>query len=153
MHPLETRIPPPLVALATAVLQWFAARLAEPWPLEAGWRIGVAIALALAGLAFSTSGLLAFRRARTTVDPMHPASASRLVTGGIYRWTRNPMYVGLLLVLLAWATFLANLPAFAPVVLYVAYVHRFQIVPEERVLAQLFGEAYETYRRRVRRWL
>ena len=79
--------------------------------------------------------------------------ASSLVIRGVYRYTRNPMYVGLLLTLLAWAVFLANPLAALWVVVYVLYITRFQIIPEERVLASLFAAEYEAYKGRVRRWV
>ena len=141
MTALEHRIPPPVVALATAALMWALARLdLAPVP-RSGLTTVLALVLAAAGLASSISGMWAFTRARTTMDPMHVEAASALVTGGIYRFTRNPMYLGLLLVLLAWAVYLGNLLAFVLLPAFVAYITRFQIVPEERALAERFGEA------------
>ena len=101
----------------------------------------------------SIAGMVAFRRAKTTVNPVKASLASSLVIRGVYRYTRNPMYVGLLLTLLAWAVFLANPLAVLWVVVYVLYITRFQIIPEERVLASLFGAEYEAYKGRVRRWI
>lgn len=121
--------------------------------LADGVRLAGAAVLGLVGLAFDLAGLLAFRSHRTTVNPLSPHKASALVTGGVYRITRNPMYVGMAFLLLAWAVHLsALLPLLGPV-LFVLYITRFQIQPEERVLQQLFGEAYTDYRRAVRRWL
>ena len=99
------------------------------------------------------AGAVAFRKYRTTVNPMHPESTTALVTTGIYSFTRNPMYVGLLLVLAAWAAWLSNLLALVILPVFVAYVSRFQIVPEERALAARFGEQFALYCRRVRRWV
>ena len=116
-------------------------------------RLLSAIVLACIGLSISIAGMLAFRRAKTTVNPVKASLASSLVVQGVYRYTRNPMYVGLLLTLLAWAVFLANPLAVLWVVVYVLYITRFQIIPEERVLASLFGAEYEAYKGRVRRWV
>lgn len=113
---------------------------------------GVAI-LVLAGVAFDLLGLVAFRASRTTINPLKPERTSTLVTAGVYRITRNPMYVGMGLLLFAWAIFLAALPPFAGPVVFVLYITRFQIRPEERVLNEIFGEEYSTYAARVRRWL
>jgi protein-S-isoprenylcysteine O-methyltransferase Ste14 len=111
-----------------------------------------ALILACIGQSISIAGILAFRRAKTTVNPVQASSASSLVIRGVYRYTRNPTYVGLLLPPLAWAVFLANPLAVLWVVVFVLYISRFQIIPEERVLASLFGAEYEAYKARVRRW-
>ena len=113
----------------------------------------ICLAIALAGGATALAGDLAFKRARTTVNPFRPQNTSSLVTSGIYRFTRNPMYLGLLAIVLGWGTFLCSAFAFLGPVAFVAYITRFQIVPEERVLLAKFGSAYSTYLARVRRWL
>ena len=113
----------------------------------------LAVTLAIAGVTFDLLGLWAFRRARTTINPMKPGKASALVTGGVYQVTRNPMYVGLALLLAAWAVHLSRLwPLIGPA-LFVLYMNRFQIGPEERVMRGKFGDAYAAYAARVRRWL
>jgi protein-S-isoprenylcysteine O-methyltransferase Ste14 len=111
------------------------------------------VALVLLAAAFDLSGLLAFRRARTTINPMKPGASSAMVSGGVYRITRNPMYVGLVLLLCGWSVYLGSPWAWLAPLAFAAYVTRFQIVPEERVLARLFGAEYAAYRARVRRWL
>jgi protein-S-isoprenylcysteine O-methyltransferase Ste14 len=98
-------------------------------------------------------GAASFRRARTTVNPLKPESASSLVASGVYRVSRNPMYVGLCLVLLGWAVMLSNVLAYAIVPVFVLYMNRFQIGPEEAALERVFGADYVAYRARVRRWL
>lgn len=115
--------------------------------------MSVALLVAV-GLSFDLSGLLAFRASRTTINPLRPERASSLVTGGVYQITRNPMYVGMLFLLLALGLYLAHWPALllGPLA-YVLYLNRFQIAPEERVLLGLFGEEYRAYTGRVRRWL
>lgn len=151
MHKLETRIPPPLVMLLCAASGYLLAR-AWPWPilLVPAW---VVVALMLAGLALNLLPKLAFRRARTTVNPLRPAAATSLVTGGIYRHTRNPMYLGQALVLLGGMLWLGSAAALLVVPLFVGWITRFQILPEERVLSARFGADYAAFRRAVRRWL
>jgi protein-S-isoprenylcysteine O-methyltransferase Ste14 len=153
MLKLEHRIPPPLVGLALAAGMWATADLPPALPLADWLRQAIVALLVVAGLAFDLSGFVAFRRQRTTVNPLSPEKASALVTGGVYRITRNPMYVGMTLLLTAWAVQLSGLWPFAGPALFVLYMDRFQIVPEERVLHALFGEAYSAYAARVRRWL
>jgi len=109
--------------------------------------------LVIAGLGFDLLGLLAFFGSRTTINPMRPDQASALVTGGIYRLTRNPMYVGMTCLLSAWAVQLAALPAWLGPLAFVLYITRFQILPEERALAARFGAEFTDYASRVRRWL
>lgn len=150
---LEHKLPPPAVALLLGAAMWWLAphSLALEWPQAL--RAGLALLLVVVGGGFDMAGLWAFRRQRTTVNPLRPANASALVTGGVYRITRNPMYVGMALFLLAWAVWLGALGAFLGPVVFVAYITRFQIQPEERVLTALFGQAFTDYTRRVRRWL
>lgn len=153
MRALELRIPPPVVALLVALAMWAASRRSVDPVLTELVRVPLAIALAVIGAAFDLSGLVAFRRAKTTANPMRPQSTSSLVGSGVYRLTRNPMYVGLAFMLCGWAVFLWSWWALPGPFAFAAYVDRFQIVPEERALSALFGADYMAYRNRVRRWL
>jgi protein-S-isoprenylcysteine O-methyltransferase Ste14 len=117
------------------------------------YRVAAAIAIAVVGGTFSIAGVVSFRRARTTVNPMKPESASSLVSSGIYRITRNPMYVGLLFVLIAWVVFLASPWALCGPLAFILYIGRFQIAPEEKALSRIFGAEYTAYKAKVRRWL
>jgi protein-S-isoprenylcysteine O-methyltransferase Ste14 len=107
----------------------------------------------LAGGVFGVAGIVEFRRARTTVNPLEPAAASALVRSGIYKLTRNPMYLGLALLLLGWGIFLSNPASLAVLFGFVAYMNRFQIIPEERALETLFGKDFAAYRDSVSRWI
>jgi len=131
-----------------------AATLAGPGlRFDFGGSVILAAALALLGLAVAAAGVAAFRRHQTTVNPFQPATASTLVERGIYRRTRNPMYVGVTLALLGYAAFLSHPLALLLVALFPAYIQVFQIAPEERALDRIFGEAYARYKERVPRWL
>ena len=153
MSVLELKVPPPIVALVLALLMWLTPAIAGLVQLSYATRLVCAVVLVCVGQGISIAGIVAFRRAKTTVNPIKASAASSLVIHGVYRYTRNPMYVGLLLTLLAWAVFLANPFVVLWVVVFVLYITRFQIVPEERVLASLFGAEYEAYKRNVRRWV
>jgi protein-S-isoprenylcysteine O-methyltransferase Ste14 len=118
-----------------------------PFQSVVAWVIGLSGALACA------LGVIEFRRAKTTVDPTKPDSASSLVRTGLYRRTRNPMYVGFLLILTGWAVTLANLTSFLILPAFVVYVNRFQIKPEERALASIFGDDFKAYCAEARRWI
>ena len=157
MRFLELKVPPPVVGLLMAALMWWLSNQAvlPNATLETPrvMRIASALVIALIGGAFDLAGLMAFRRSKTTVNPLKPEKTAVLVADGIYRVTRNPMYVGMLLLLVAWAVFLASPWALAGPLLFFAWIDRFQIAPEERVLERKFGTAFDAYRRRVRRWL
>ncbi|MDW8260874.1 MAG: isoprenylcysteine carboxylmethyltransferase family protein [Gammaproteobacteria bacterium] len=150
---MELKIPPPLVALALGVAMWFVAQLPPQPSLGLRWRVALAALPALAGFALAVAGVRAFRRAGTTVHPMKPQETTALVTSGVFRYTRNPMYLGVLLLLLAWSIALLSPWALVGPVGFLAYITRFQIVPEERELARKFGGDYDRYRAWVRRWL
>ncbi len=149
---LALKIPPLVLVLACAVLMWLLPAWANA-PHLGAWHPVLSALVALLGAGTCLAGVLAFRQARTTVDPMHPSAASALVVKGIYHRTRNPMYLGFLLVLLAWALFLAKLSAWLVLPLFVLYLNRFQIAPEERALRERFGPAFDAYIAQVRRWL
>lgn len=152
MHWLEHKIPPPLVGLLLAAAAW--------WLSPDGWwgdasllRQTLAGALALAGLALDLTSVAAFVRERTTVNPLRPTRTTALVIAGAYRFTRNPMYLGMALLLAGWAVLLGSWVSVAAPVVFVAFITRFQIVPEERAMAARFGQDYRAYCQRVRRWL
>jgi protein-S-isoprenylcysteine O-methyltransferase Ste14 len=153
MQALELKIPPPVVTALAAAAMWGIAVLAPLVDVSAALRVPAAIVLALMGAAFDLSGVVAFRRSQTTVNPMKPEKAAALVCSGVYRLTRNPMYVGLVFVLVAWAVYLSCAWALLGPVAFVLYINRFQIQPEERALSALFGSRYEDYKSGVRRWL
>ncbi len=153
MGALENRIPSPLVATLIGILMGVSARYLPGFELTLGWRLAAGLPVLLLGLGVCLAGVLSFHRARTTVNPLRPERASALVDGGIYQYTRNPMYLGFATVLVAWSLALASPLAMLGVAAFVLYMNRFQISPEERALATLFGEEFIAYRSRVRRWL
>jgi len=153
MSALELKIPPPVVALLTALAMWGLARYDSAPVAWIFLRIPVASLLLLTGLLFDAAGFLTFRRVRTTINPMRPKSTSTLVQSGVYKLTRNPMYLGLACILCGWAVYLWSPWALCGPLAFVAYITRFQIIPEERVLTVLFGEVYSAYRAKVGRWL
>jgi protein-S-isoprenylcysteine O-methyltransferase Ste14 len=153
MTSLELIIAPPVVVLLAVIAMWGLSLVTSPLPIPAVVRLWAAVAFALAGIGFSIAGVASFKRAKTTVNPTKPQLTSSLVTSGVYSVTRNPMYVGLLLVLIAFAIFLSSAWAFLGPAAYFLYIARFQIAPEERALATLFGAEYAGYLTRVRRWL
>ncbi len=153
MQALEHRIPPPVVVALTAGAMWLLSRAFAPLPIEVAIRLPIAVALAVLGLLVAASGAIAFRRAKTTVNPLKPEAASSLVIVGVYRVTRNPMYVGFASVLVGWAVYLGVPAALLGPIVFVLFITRFQIIPEERSLLSKFGPAFSEYQSKVRRWL
>jgi protein-S-isoprenylcysteine O-methyltransferase Ste14 len=153
MDALELKLPPPRVALLAGFLMWLASPLIATVEVPFGARVGVALAVACTGAVFGVAAMVSFWRAKTTMNPVKPGAASLLVTHGVFRFTRNPMYLSLLLYLLAWAVYLSSWAALPFLPLFVLYMNRFQIAPEERALSSLFGPEYAAYKARVRRWL
>ena len=150
---LELKIPPPALALIVAALMWLASQLMEPPRMSFAIRVTAALALLVVGQSISVGGMLSFRKANTTMNPFKPGATSALVSDGVYRFTRNPMYVGLLITLLGWAAFLSQPVALVFLPLFVLYITQFQIKPEERVLSSMFGGEYAKYKAKVWRWL
>jgi protein-S-isoprenylcysteine O-methyltransferase Ste14 len=153
MTPLEFKVPPVALTLLFALIMWLTSTYEAPLPFPLPWRRAIAFSVCCAGLVIGLGGVVAFRRAKTTVNPITPEATRTMVTSGLYRFSRNPMYLGLLLVLIGWAIFLSNLLAFALLPLFVLYMNRFQIIPEERVLSGKFAHQFMAYKKTVRRWI
>ena len=149
---MELRLPAPLVGLAGFWLAWLLSGVAPSARIPDWWQ-HVAGPIALTGALISAAGFLSFWRARTTINPLRPERSTRLVTGGIYRISRNPMYLGLAIVLLGWAWYLQHALAALGVPAFVAWMNRSQIPREEHALERLFGAEFANYKTRVRRWL
>ena len=165
MQWLELKIPPIIQILFTACLMY----LADMYFLVAfmyltdvsifsfefaiSLRMEVVGILVVFGATVALAGVINFRIHHTTMDPRFPDQTSNLVTGGVYRFTRNPMYFGFLFILLGWSVWLSNYIAVIMVVPYVFYITRFQIIPEERFIEEQFGDEYQEYKSRVRRWI
>ncbi|MBT8149489.1 MAG: isoprenylcysteine carboxylmethyltransferase family protein [Pseudomonadales bacterium] len=149
---LDNRIPPPLVGLCCALGMYVTAAASEHTELAFTPNYWLALPLLMIALACMFLSIREFARHRTTVNPLNPGSASKLVSSGIFAYSRNPMYLALLLILaslgLAWGSWLGVLW----LLLCMLYLHCFQIYPEERAMLELFGESYADYCRRVRRW-
>jgi protein-S-isoprenylcysteine O-methyltransferase Ste14 len=152
MWSLALKVPPLLLVAVFALAMWLQASLTPA--LSVSWPGQTALAALFAILAciIVCTAILAFRRAQTTLDPTSPNSSSRVVSQGIYGYTRNPIYLGLAVLLLAWAVLLGNLLALLWLPLFVAYMKRYQIIPEERALQANFTTEYSAYMARVRRW-
>lgn len=150
---LRLRVPPLGVLVSVGLIAWACARACPALSVELPVRAWMAAAFLSLGVTCSLLGVASFRRARTTVNPLTPDATTALVVSGIYGVTRNPMYLGFLLLLLAEIVWLANPVAPLLVPAFIVYLNRFQIGPEEIALQSRFGAEFQSYARRVRRWI
>lgn len=150
---LKLKIPPPIYMFLFVGVMWVvgnqieSARIThEPWNK-------LSFVILILSFMPASGAFRLFSRYQTTPDPRHPEKASKLVTSGIYRFTRNPMYLGLFLILVAWAVFLGNLLVMFFPFLFIWVLTELQIKPEEAALQKKFGQEYVYYKQSVRRWL
>lgn len=150
---LKTKVPPPVYMLIMACMMWLLDKflplykwLNSPWNKLGLIIIGIAVLLDICSL-------LLFFRAKTTPNPMKPSSTSHLVTSGLYRYSRNPMYLGLLVMLIGWGLYLGSLSPLSMLPLFIWLLTKQQIEPEEIILMDKFGLEYKYYQQRVRRWI
>jgi len=153
MDKLKNRIPPPIIMLISAAAMWGLSQDSINIEISYSIKILILFTLALMGVFFCIAGVVSFKLAKTTTNPLKPEAASSLVVSGIYKYTRNPMYLGFALFLLAWSVYLASILSIVGVVAFICYMNQFQIKPEEAALNKVFGYEFERYRSKVRRWL
>jgi protein-S-isoprenylcysteine O-methyltransferase Ste14 len=149
----ELKIPPVAVFIVFALIMWAASAILSATSFALTGASAIACLFALVGAGIAVAGVYAFRRHDTTVNPMKPETTAFVVTAGIYRFTRNPMYLGLAFMLFGWAMYLSNLVALLLVPVFAAYTTQFQIKPEERALLEKFGRSFADYMLEVRRWV
>ena len=147
------KIPPIVQTFLATALAWGLARVAPIWHVESQALVIAAWVSVIVGMAFLCSALLHFRSQGTTIDPLNPEKAQSLVVSGVYKVTRNPMYVGLVWLLAAWCFYLGYVGAFLALPIFIFAMTQMQIKAEEHALQEKFGTEYANYMRRVRRWL
>ena len=144
---------PMLVALLFMGAMYGVGEYLDPYRYSFGSQALVSALIFVSGVIMVALGGRSFRRAKTTVNPLTPHKSTQLVTTSVYRLSRNPMYVGFVLWLVACAVFVGSWVNLGLIALYIVLTDRLHIVPEERALGELFGQKYEIYKQRVRRWL
>ncbi|MFN0114830.1 MAG: methyltransferase family protein [Paracoccaceae bacterium] len=152
MKALETRVPPPAVALAVALAMYALARYGAALPPTDYFR-AVGVVLAAIGLLLIVTAFRAFSAKRTTINPLDVSAASSLVVSGPFRLTRNPMYLGMAAILVGLAFWLGGAAVWLGPAAFVGWITRLQIIPEERAMRAKFGAAYNDFCRRTRRWI
>jgi len=151
LQALDLKLPPPVIAFVCGGLMW---GVAEAVPLLAivAMPDNIAMVFAGVGVMIALVAVISFMLSRTTINPHRPDQTSHLVTSGLYRFSRNPMYLAVFLMLVSWGFWLQNIAAILLLPLFPLYITEFQIKPEEKHLEQLFGKRYREYCSRVRRW-
>ena len=148
---LNTKIPPPIVAILFAVMIfYFSDSFAY---VDLPFKIYISLFFVLLGFFITFSSARNFKKKETTVNPIKPEEASQLVTDGFFKITRNPMYLGMLLFLLGLSIYNGLIVGLVILPLFVGYITFFQIIPEERAMIKIFGEDYKAYMKKVRRWI
>jgi len=151
---MNLKIPPLLLAAVIAALMYLLAKILPGVRFHFPFKLTLVAIFITTGVTIAVAGVTTFRRKGTTVNPTKPSDASSLVVQGIYRVSRNPMYLGVLLLLIAWGIYLEHLiVVFVLPAAFVIYMNKFQIEPEEQALQKLFGDDFASYKKKVRRWI
>ncbi len=153
MNSLKLKIPPIFLVLIIGLMMNLFNFSFLYLNLQLTYKNHLSLLIFSIGCNFIFAGGYYFKKAKTTVNPMQPNQTSSLVEQGVYQYSRNPMYVGFYLFLLAWALYLNNGFALLFSFTFIAYMNHFQIKPEEQALTSLFGQNYYDYKQKVRRWL
>ncbi|MDC0030056.1 isoprenylcysteine carboxylmethyltransferase family protein [Pseudomonadota bacterium] len=148
---METKIPPPIVTLVFGLSIYFSRGIFQVVEIKYSFYFG--ILLLVLGFVILISAVRLFKKDKTTVNPLSPEQATKLVTDGIFKYSRNPMYLGMALVLGSIAVFFNLIGGIILVALFCAYITKFQILPEERAMRDLFSDDFDKYTKVTRRWI
>ena len=151
MIDIKTKIPPPLVALTFGFLIKYTKNIFPV--IEIKNEIVFGSFMIISGLIIILSAIISFKKYKTTITPLNPSKATKLIVHGVYKFSRNPMYLGLLLVLFGVSTMLNPIGGLFFIPLFILYLNYFQIIPEENAMIQLFKGEFLKYKRNVRRWI
>ena len=148
---MKTKIPPPILALVMIVLIYLSSFFIESTKFN--YQGSLSVLVLILGLACAIPSFKLFARYKTTISPLKPSDATALVTEGMYRYSRNPMYLGLLLLTIASTIWFGTWFGIIVNILFIFLINFLQIIPEEEALLEIFGEEYEEYKKNVRRWM
>ena len=148
---MKTKIPPPILALVMIVLIYLSSFFIESTTFN--YQGSLSLLVLILGLACAIPSFKLFARYKTTISPLKPSDATALVTEGMYRYSRNPMYLGLLLLTIASTIWFGTWFGIIINILFIFLINFLQIIPEEEALLEIFGKEYEEYKKNVRRWI
>ena len=148
---MKTKIPPPIIALVMIAIIYLSSLIIEP--ITFNYQTLISILVVVIGLACAIPSFRLFAKYKTTISPFTPSETSALVTDGMYRYSRNPMYLGLVFLTIAATIFFGTWLGVVIVVAFIFLLNFLQIIPEEEALLDIFGEEYVEYQKKVRRWI
>ena len=148
---MKTKIPPPILALLMIVIVYLSSLIIEPFKFNN--QIVLSVFIVVIGLACAIPSFRLFAKHKTTISPFTPSETTALVTDGMYRYSRNPMYLGLVLLNIAATIFFGTWFGIIIVATFIFLLNLLQIIPEEEALLDIFGEEYIEYKKKVRRWI
>ena len=151
MISIKTKIPPPLVALTFGFLVNYSKNIFPK--IEIGWGSVVGAVMIIVGLIIIISAIIQFKKNKTTITPLNPSGATKLIVHGIYKFSRNPMYLGLSLILSGISIIQNPIGGLLFVPSFILYITHFQIIPEESAMLALFKDDFVKYKENVRRWI
>ena len=151
MMNIKTKFPPPLVALTFGFLINYTKNIFPK--IEIKWGDVFGSTIIIFGIIIILSSIVLFKKYKTTITPLKPSKATKLITDGIYKFSRNPMYLGLLLVLVGISIILNLTGGFFFILLFILYMNLFQIIPEDNAMVGLFKDEFLDYKKNVRRWI
>lgn len=149
---MKLKIPPVLVVMIFGSLMYLFAKFSPVGYFDFSGRSYLMYGLLTIAVCIGVIAVIQFFKTKTTIDPSKPSKAVKLVTSGMYQYSRNPMYLGLFLLLLAWGLWLGNAFNILIAVGFVGYMNKFQILPEEEALSKIFDKHYRRYCTLTRRW-
>ena len=150
---MKLKVPPALLFIVFVLIMRVTDQLFSYEIIASPYQQMVAYIVFGVGVIIGLLGVFEFRRRSTTVNPHKPENTSELVTSGIYQISRNPMYLGLLMGLVAVAIRLGNVSSMLLLPVFVWYMNVFQIKPEEEVMEEKFGQNFIRYMNTTRRWI
>lgn len=150
---MRNKIPPPIVAIVTALLMLGVSMMLPEAKFNLPYANVFGGIFVILSIVIMAAGILEFRKASTTINPLIPDSASELVSSGIFHYSRNPMYLGMAGILAGIFFFLGNFASALIIPLFISFIYQFQIKPEEEAMKKLFSSSFEDYCHNVRRWV
>ncbi len=151
---LQLKVPPIIVAVLAGLIAWLSSKFPAIEFLNYDFPLWTERVLIVLGFLIGIAGVVQFAQSKTSINPHSLEKTNVLVSEGIYRFSRNPMYLALLILVIVFGMKIGNLPGIVfGAAFFIVYMNTFQIKPEEEMLAEKFGQDYVEYREKVRRWI
>ncbi len=150
---MELKVIPIVQVIIAMILMGIISKFLPQFHYNLFYRFAIITVIIIIALTIGFLAVYSFKRHQTTVNPSKPESSSKVVNSGVYQFSRNPMYLAMLLALIGYAFYLENVLNFVICAVFFWYINKYQILPEEQMLTQLFGAEYLQYQQQVRRWI